>query len=214
VRRLLTPRQQKVLISLSTKMTTDARHIVYREGSPAGSIFICSDGALKSFRDLPSGKRRILTFLFPDDLFGLAENGRYVNTVQTLRKTTYYRIPIDALTPVLRQDPELEWHFLTKVTHELREAQRRALAVGRRSAIGRFVMFLKMLERRITDGSSREQLTLPMSRSEIADYLGLSLEAVSRATGQLTRERVIAFVNPHLVRVLDQSRLDRIAADL
>jgi len=214
VRRLLTPRQQKLLVSLSTKMTTDARHIVYREGSPAGAIFICRDGALKSFRDLPSGKRRILAFLFPDDLFGLAENGRYMNTVQTLRKTTFYRIPIDALAPVLRQDPELEWHFLTKVTHELREAQRRALAVGRRSATGRFAMFLKMLERRLTEGSPREQLTVPMSRSEIADYLGLSLEAVSRATSQLTRERIIAFVNPHMVRVLDQARLDRLATDL
>jgi CRP-like cAMP-binding protein len=214
IRRLLTARQQKILASLATRVSADAHEIVYREGALAASIFICSQGALKSFRDLPSGKRRILAFLFAEDLFGLAENGRYVNTVQALGKSMYYRIPVDALVPVLRQDPELEWQFLTKVTHELRESQRRALVVGHRLATGRIAMFLKMLERRLPPGPIKDSIPLPMSRSEVADYLGLSLEAVSRATSQLTLEQVISFANPHLVRVLNRSQLERIAADL
>jgi len=213
MRRLLTPRQQRTLAALATRINAEPRQILYREGAPAGSIFICGDGALKAFRDLPSGKRRILAFMFADDAFGLAENGRYVNTVQALKKTTCYRIAIEALVPVLQQDAELQWHFLCKITHELRESQRRALAVGRRSATGRFAMFLKMLERR-TQESPKNSISLPMSRSEIADYLGLSLESVSRATAQLVREQVIEFRGAHEVRVIDRPKLEKLASNL
>jgi CRP-like cAMP-binding protein len=213
MRRLLTPRQQRTLAALATRIHAEPRQILYREGAPAGSIFICGEGALKAFRDLPSGKRRILAFMFADDACGLAENGRYVNTVQTLSKATCYRISIDALVPVLQQDAELQWQFLCKITHELRESQRRALVVGRRSAAGRFAMFLKMLERRIPE-RAKHTISLPMNRSEIADYLGLSLESVSRATRQLAREKIIEFHGVHEVRVLDRPKLERLASNL
>jgi len=213
IRRLLTPRQQKTLAALSTRLTLDTRQVLYREGATAGFVYICGNGALKAFRDLPSGKRRILAFMFEDDAFGLAENGRYVNSVQALKKTTCYRIAREALMPVLRQDPELGWQFLCKITHELRESQRRALMVGRRSAVGRLAMFLKMLERHHLEGSVSNSIAMPMSRSEIADYLGLSLESVSRAGGQLARERIVVFDGPHLARIIDRPRLERLAAD-
>jgi CRP/FNR family transcriptional regulator, anaerobic regulatory protein len=212
-RRLLSPRQQKELASLATRMTVERRQVVYRAGTPSSSIYICSSGALKTFRDLPSGKRRILAFIFADDAFGLAVNGRYCNTVQALSKSTYYQIPIEALMPVLRQDAELEWQFLTKVAHELREAQRRALMVSRRSATGRFAGFLKSLETQIPLTPEKDTIPLPMSRSDIADYLGLSLEAISRATGRLVRDGTIAFEGPHVVRVVDRAALERLAHD-
>ena len=67
-------------------------------------MFICAEGALKSYRDLPSGKRRVMAFWFRDDICGLAENGRYVNTVQTIMPTVCYRLPLSSLVAMLLQE--------------------------------------------------------------------------------------------------------------
>jgi CRP-like cAMP-binding protein len=211
IHRLLSPRQQKLLASLATRLTFNPRQIVYRTGTEATHLFIVSSGAMKTYRDLPSGKRRILAFIFAEDMCGLASNGRYVNTVEALVETTVYQIPLAALTPVLRQDAELQWQFLNKVAHELREAQRRAVLVGRRSAAGRIATFLKLMESQHAPLATKDIIPLPMSRSDIADYLGISLESVSRATAKLVRDKVIAFEGPHKVRVLDFPALDRLA---
>jgi len=212
---LLTSAQRQQLVSVATKLTVRAGHVLYREDTVATSIFVCADGAVKSFRELPSGTRRVAMFLFGGDIFGLAENGRYVNTAQAIVPSTIYRLPVDVLTALLRQDPELDFQFLCKVTHELREAQRRIIAMGRRDATGRVAMFLLMIRRRHPSGRLQgNAIPLPMSRSDIAGYLGLSLEAVSRATGSMVKDGMLAFDGRHSVRVLDQERLDKLAADL
>jgi CRP-like cAMP-binding protein len=213
LRRLLTPRQQKILWAAATLITFDARQVVFRAGTAASAIYICSRGILKSFRDLPSGKRRILAFIFQDDAFGLAENGLYVNSTQALVKSTCYRIPVDALLTILQHNGALGWQFICKVAHELRESQRRTLVIGRRSAPGRVAMLLKMLESRAVE-STPDVIDLPMSRSDVAEFLGLSLESVSRATARLTHHQIIAFNGPHQVRVLNRQALDRLAGDL
>src|SRR5262249_30761674 len=154
-------------------------------------------------------------FLFPGDVFGLAENGRYVNTTQTVTRAMLYRIPLDALKDLLRRDPDLQFRFLCKVTHQLREAQRHTINVSRRTALGKVAMFLKMLER---DGQWRgdhvspRSLTVPMTRVDIADYLGLSPEAVSRVTSRLVRRGILAFPDRHRVCILNPTELDRLAA--
>jgi CRP-like cAMP-binding protein len=211
---LLTSAQRQQLASLATKLNVRSGHILYREDTLATAIFICADGAVKSYRELPSGTRRVAMFLFGGDIFGLAENGRYVNTAQAIATSTVYRIPVDVLTALLRQDPELDFQFLCKVTHELREAQRRIIAMGRRDATGRVAMFLHMIRRRHPGRLARNVIPLPMSRSDIAGYLGLSLEAVSRATGALVKEGLLAFDGRHSVRILDPAKLDKLAADV
>ena len=70
------------LAGVSTRLRLPARMVVYREESIAHWVFIIAQGVIKSYRDLPSGKRRVMSFLFQDDIFGLAESGHYVNTTQ------------------------------------------------------------------------------------------------------------------------------------
>ena len=212
--RLLTDKQRHELESLSTRVDVPPRRIVYREGTVSNSIFICRQGAFKAFRDLPSGKRRVAAFLFAGDVFGLAENGRYVNTVQAITEGRYNRIPLDSLTAVLRHDAELQLVFLCKVTHALRESQRRAIILGRRSATGRIAMFLKMLQRTVVASPSADVIPVPMSRADIANYVGLSAEAISRATAQLTREGIIKFQGQHSVCIVDRHRFRSLAADI
>jgi CRP/FNR family transcriptional regulator, anaerobic regulatory protein len=212
--RLLTKAQRQQVAAIATRVRLRPRTVVYREDTAAGWVFIVASGVVKSFRDLPSGRRRIATFLFAEDIFGLAENGRYVNTAQAVTEVRLYRIPIDPLQRLFLQDSELQLQFLCKVTHALRQAQRQKIVVTRRDAVGRVAMFLSMLEGRAADAGHTSAISMPMSRSDVASYLGLSPEAVSRATAALTRRHTIAFMDRHTVRVVDRARFDRLVADV
>ena len=124
---------------------------------PAKWLFIVADGAVKTFRDLPSGRRRIANFLFRGDIFGLAEKG----------KARQYRAGADARVALPDRTGRVDRsvsprcrpavHLLCKVTHELREQQRRAIAIARRDAPGRLAMFLVMLRSHLF-GPSRTRI--------------------------------------------------------
>jgi CRP-like cAMP-binding protein len=210
---LLSESQRRQLASLATRVSLPTRTIVFREDTAVEWIFLASEGVLKAFREMPSGKRRVAAFLFPGDLFGLAEDGRYVNTVQSVTPATIYRIPNEALTEILRRDPELQFHFLTKVTHALRQGQRHGIVLARRDAAGRMAMFLHMLEKDLGGGRGGV-IPLPMSRTDIAEYLGLSLESVSRATSALSRRGIVTFQGGHSAHVIDRARFEKLVAAL
>jgi CRP-like cAMP-binding protein len=210
---LLSSRQRSQIASIATSQQFPRGALIYREGSNAQSVFIVANGIVKSFRDLPSGKRRVMTFLFADDLFGLAQSGHYVNSAQTITPVTLYRIRVATLADTLRRDSDLAIQFLCKVTHELRGALRHTATVTRRDALGRVTMFLRMLEQDSHLGRD-SRIEVPMSRMDAGNYLGLSLEAVSRALSQLERSGIIAFEGRRNVRVLDRMRFDKIAAAL
>jgi CRP/FNR family transcriptional regulator, anaerobic regulatory protein len=211
--RLLSRDQQSQLAGIATEVHLPPRRIVYREDSCGHCVFIVAQGTLKAFRDLPSGKRRVMAFLFRDDLFGLAEGGHYLHTAQSISAVTLYRIPIDALTRMLRSDPDLEFQFLCKVAHELRASFRQTIIVGRRDAIGRVAMFLHFL-RPAANGGPRSEIEIPMSRSDAANYLGLTLEAVCRANRTLERMGIVAFIGRNAARILDPSRFHKLVTGL
>jgi CRP-like cAMP-binding protein len=186
--------------------------VLYREDTAATSVFINAEGIVKTFKDLPSGRRLVTAFLYPADVFGLAENGLYVRTAQAITHAMLYRIKTEVLLEMLKHDAELQFQFLCKVTHALRESQRQTIAVGRRDAIGRLAMFIKQLQRH--HHSRKPDIEMPMSRSDIASYLGLSLESVSRATRTLERRGVLAFPDRHVVRIVNSAQFDRIESTL
>ena len=207
---LLSDAQRAQLMQRAIVRDFRARAMVYSAGDPATSVFVIGDGVVKSYRDLASGRRRIAAFLFPRDLFGLAEAGHYVNNVQTITPVRAYEIPVEALTDLFRREPGIELQFLCKVVHVLREAQHHAIIVGRRDAVGRLAMLLRLLQKQSL-AHGRSNIALPMSRSDIANYLGLSLEAVSRASRRLERQGIVEFLGLHEARVLDRQRFEAIA---
>ncbi len=76
--------------------------VVYREETAATSVFISAEGVVKTFKDMPSGRRWVTAFLYPADVFGLAENGLYVRTAQAITHATLYRIKSDVLIETLK----------------------------------------------------------------------------------------------------------------
>jgi CRP/FNR family transcriptional regulator, anaerobic regulatory protein len=209
---LLSDAQQQELRRHAAVHVFPARKVVYRAGAPADSVFIIGDGVIKSFRDLPSGRRRIAAFFFPRDLFGLAEAGRYVNTVQTLTPMRAYQLDLQTLTELFRSQPGLELPFLCKTVHVLRESQHHNIIIGRRDAVGRVVMLLRLLQIQGRAGRWTADVRIPMTRSDIASYLSLSLEAVVRASGRLERDGIVEFVGRHQARIVDRERFDALAS--
>jgi CRP-like cAMP-binding protein len=210
-RPLLTDQQRRKLAAVATHVQLAPRAIVYREGDPADSIFINGGGVVISYSETASGKRRVAGFRLYADVFGLAEHGRYVNTARAVTAVTLYRIKNETLAEVLRQDAELEFHFLCKVVDELRQAQRKAIIVARRDAAGRLAMFFDLLRRTAGVVATDEVIQIPMSRSDIGDFLNLTLESVSRASRQLSDAGILAF-SGRRVRVLDRGRFDALVA--
>ena len=210
---VLTDRQREDLARIGMRQRLPARMTIYRENTSADWVFAVADGAVKAYRELPSGKRVVGAFLFARDLFGLAENGRYTNSAQTITAATLYRLPLSELTILLKHDANLQFKFLAKVTHELRESQRRAILIGRRDAAGRLAMFLAHMKDRC-DPSALEDIALPMTRSDIAGFLGLSLESVSRAAAELERRRLVKFEGRHRARIIDPPRFAKLVASV
>jgi len=209
---LLSARQRQRLLEIATRVSVPPRMILYRENTAATTIFFNADGVVKVFKDFPSGRRWITGFLFRHDLFGLAQNGTYVRTAQTITPATLYRVKVGDLARTLRADPELGFHFLCKLTHELREAQRQTIVVGRRDAIGRVAMFIRQLEHHT--GTHGAVVDVPMTRTDIANYLGLSAEAVSRAIRLLEQRGIVSFTDRHRARILDRRQFDRLVSRL
>ena len=187
---------------------------IYHEGDHAGAVFNIISGVVKAYRALPDETERIGAFLFADDLFGLAEEGKYANSAKAVTAVTAYRLPVSALESRLRKDAALEFHLICKLCHELREAQRHAFLLGRHHALAKVAMFLQLLEHhQDARGESTKELYLPMSRSDIGDYVGMSLETVSRSFRTLASRSIIAFRDKRHVKIEDRARLETLASD-
>jgi CRP-like cAMP-binding protein len=210
---LLTDRQREELARIGTRLRLPARTLIYREGAAADAVFAVAEGVVKTYRDMPSGKRIVTSFLFDRDLFGLAHKGKYVNAAQAITRVTLYRLPLKELTVLFRHDNDMQFQFLVKVTHALRESQRRGVLVSRRDAAGRLAMFIAlMVEQGGPAVAASHVVPLPMTRSDIAAFLNLSLESVSRATAELRRKGIIAFEGRHAARILDVPALAKIVS--
>lgn len=209
---LLSADERRQLALIASVVHIKPGYALYRQGDPAAAVYNLIHGVVKTTRRPGRAKQIVTAFLFPYDLVGLTEAGRYVNSAIAITPATAYRMPVDALERLLRRNAELEYHFLCKVCHELREEQRHAITVGRKSAASRIAMFLHMLEHRQPSELLDGEIPVPMSRSDIADYIALSLEAVSRTFRALQRDGIIDSRDRHRVRILDRARFERLVA--
>jgi CRP-like cAMP-binding protein len=126
---LLSDDERARLAVIATVVRFKKGEKIYREGDHAQSVFNIISGVVKAYQQGPNGAEQIAAFLFPEDLFGLAQEGRYVNSIKTLTPVTAYRIPITALRSKLRADAALEFRVVAKLCQDLRQAQRHAFTL-------------------------------------------------------------------------------------
>ena len=187
---------------------------IYREGEQAAAVFNIITGVVKSFKALPDNEQYIVGFLFPNDLFGLAEYGSYVNSAEAVTAVTLYRIPTKALETRLRQNAKLDFEVIGKLCHDLREAQHHAFLLSKHRAIAKVGLFVQFLETmQAAQREITEEIYLPMARSDIGAYLGISPEAVTRSFRELANGGAIAFRDRRHLKIIDRALLEAAIAE-
>lgn len=184
---------------------------IYRAGSHSDAVFNLISGIVKTYRPTADGNDgdHISTFLFPQDVLGLSEEGCYTNSARAISSVIAYKLPVEALRRQLSNDAALELHVIVKLLQELRQTQRHALLLTERHAVSRLAMFLQLMEQlQAARSEPTAEIHLPMGRSDIADYIGMSLAAVSRAFHDMTTRGVIQSRDRQHVKVLDRAAFE------
>ncbi|MFC7378929.1 cyclic nucleotide-binding domain-containing protein [Brevundimonas sp. GCM10030266] len=186
-----------------------------REGDPATHVFNITSGSVRVYKLLPDGRRQITGFLFAGDFVGLASGSDYAFAAEAIEDVTLCRFRKTEYRALIRELPALEEALLERATHELAAAQNQMLLLGRKRAQERIASFiLDLPERDPIRPQTAGHVRLPMTRSEIADYLGLTIETVSRELTKLKTAGVIRLLSLHELLVVQPGRLREIADGL
>ena len=199
------------LEAITLRVRLPAGRNLFDEGDPAENLFTLTEGMIKLFKMLPDGRRQITGFLLPGDFLGLAFFRSYAYSAEAVTDALLCRFPRDRFMALLERHPALEKELLRRASSELAAAQEQMLLLGRKSARERVASFLLGLARRQSAGG-RKPVALPMSRWDIADYLGLTVETVSREIQAAKASGAIAMPDRHHFLVVDAQRLAAAAA--
>lgn len=182
------------------------------EGEPADYLFNVTGGAVKLYKLLPDGRRQITGFLFDGDFLGIAMNEKYAYGAEAVDRVNLCRFPRRKLEALLDEFPKLEKRLLGMASNELVQAQDQILLLGRKTAQEKIVSFLLALsDRAVRRGGDASPIALPMGRADIADYLGLTTETVSRTITNLKRDGYIRLLQGGRVELPDLAALRDLA---
>ncbi len=201
-----------LLDALAHPVSFGAKETIFVQGQPAEAVYNITAGTVRLYKLLPDGRRQIVGFALPGDFLGLAMRDAFgfsADAIDTVSACAFLRSAYSALVDA---KPHLLRRLHDYATHELTLAQEQMLLLGRRNAEERLVCFLlTMRERWAKLGRASATIALPMSRQDIADFLGLTIETVSRTFSKLARNRKILIV-PDGVRLLDIEGMANLAA--
>jgi CRP/FNR family transcriptional regulator, anaerobic regulatory protein len=208
----LAPADIGVMAAIAHPRKIEAGKQLIQEGDPAEDVFTLTDGMLKLYKLMPDGRRQITGFMIPGDFIGLAYGQSYIYSAEAVVQTHACRFRRSALLERMAEHPELEHRLLGLASNELAAAQSQMLLLGRKSARERLASFLVGLaeRRQVAEG---EAMSLPMSRSDIADFLGLTIETVSRVFTAMRKDRLISLPDKHSVKIVDLEALKDQAGD-
>jgi CRP/FNR family transcriptional regulator len=208
----LSTQQFRRFMTVLGQASIDPGVTIFREGDPAQHLYTITAGAVKLYKLLSDGRRQITAFLFPGDFFGLSIHDNYAYTAESMSPVVLCRFPRRKLEALFIELPMLEKKLLGATTQELAAAQEQMLLLGRKTARERVATFLMVLWQRLSvKGEKSPLFALPMSRSDIADFLGLTIETVSRTLTGLKRDGLIALPDANHVAIQRFDELLRIA---
>jgi CRP/FNR family transcriptional regulator len=189
-----------------------AKDTIFWEGDPADHVYQVVRGVVCLYKLLPDGRRQVARFCHAGDLVGLTANRAYPYTADALTAVSFVRIRRTDLEARIETDRELRRTVLHAIGEELSLAQNQLLLLGRKSAAERVASFLcAMIEQAVRDGGDGRSVTLPMTRIDIADFLGLTHETVCRVIGSLKGQGIIATPDPHRIVIHASDLLEEIA---
>ena len=184
---------------------------IFGEAEPAEFIYQIVEGAVRSYKLLSDGRRQIGAFHLAGDIFGLENGDAHRFTAEAIVNTTVRFLKRRGVEDAAMGDMSVARDLLFLTTKNLQHAEDHMLLLGRKTSLEKVAAFLIEMDRRSTAAGVME---LPMCRRDIADYLGLTLETVSRAISVLYSEGILTFAGQTQRRIvlLNRNRLAQAAA--
>lgn len=208
-----------VLASESARMHVAGGRAFIEEGTPAHDFYVVIEGRVKLFNILPDGRRQVAGFADRGDFLGLVATEHYAFSAETLNDVILCRFSHSGIERLTQRFPQLQQRLRDEASRELSIMQRRLIVLGRKTARERLATFLVeesyprcctlQIEPRCEEKPVK--LKILMSRTDIADYLGITIETVSRTLGLFKKEKLITVQGVTAITLLAPHRLRAIA---
>src|SRR5262245_45623822 len=206
--RLTSGFEQKLAQGLLRRVET--RELLFAEGDAATHVYRIETGAIALNKVLADGRRQVIGFAYPGDLIGLGVEGEHVMNAQAVKPTRVRCLSLGTLRQAIAEDPTLGIKLYEAMARELAATRDLMLTTGQRSAVERVASFLLALSpRNQRHGQDPTSVELPMTRTDIGDFLGLTIETVSRTFSKLKQLGLIELPCSNHVRLRDLEALKR-----
>lgn len=186
---------------------------LYREGDDFQSVFAVRSGTLKAYRTTDDGREQVTGFYFPGEIVGMdgIANNTHASSAKALETAAVCEIPFSSLEKLSAMMPNLQRHFFQLMSHEITEDQQLITLLSKNSADERVAaLMLSISGRNARRKLSATQFRLPMSRVDIGNYLGLTVETVSRVFSRMQKMDVLRVDNKE-IEILDIDGLRKMA---
>jgi CRP/FNR family nitrogen fixation transcriptional regulator len=197
-----------VIASCSGMIATEFSHRkdeeIYGEGEPCEYVYQVVRGAVRTYKLLTDGRRQIGAFHLPGDVFGLDAGSTHRLTAEAIADTTVRLVKRRSLEAAAGSNVQVAHNLWTMTASDLRHAEDHMLLLGRKTAMEKVATFLLEMDRRLAKAG---MMALPMCRRDIGDYLGLTLETVSRALSQLSDQGILALSSARQIMLRNRQRL-------
>jgi len=190
-----------------SKFTYEHGVKIFGESEPADHVYQVIKGAVRSYKLLSDGRRQIGAFHFPGDSFGVENGDVHRFTCEAIVATTVWFVKRRRLDDIALTEWSITDNLRMLVTKNLQHAEDHMLLLGRKTSLEKVAAFLLEMDPRLA--AAEGVIELPMCRRDIADYLGLTLETVSRELSFLQKRNILRFVDKtqRQLKLLDRQRL-------
>jgi CRP/FNR family transcriptional regulator, nitrogen fixation regulation protein len=189
-------------------MNFDRNAEIFGEGEDAEYVYKVLSGSVRAYKVLSDGRRQVTAFYLPGDVFGIESGEEHSNSAEAIDDATILVVRRNSLFNTAERDSEVARHLWSITAEELRRSQNHALLLIK-TAKERIAAFLLDMAERL---AGKGFVELPMSRQDIADYLGLTIETVSRTLTSLSEGSTIQFLASRRIVLSNPSQLSELNA--
>jgi CRP/FNR family nitrogen fixation transcriptional regulator len=189
---------------IATEFSYRKEEEIYGEDEPSEYVYQVIRGAVRTYKLLSDGRRQIGAFHLPGDVFGLDPGSTRRLTAEAITDTTVRLVKRRSLEAAAASNVQFAHNLWTMTAGDLRHAEDHMLLLGRKTALERVATFLLEMDGRLAKAG---MMALPMCRRDIGDYLGLTLETVSRALSELNDKGILTFAGARQIVLRNRQRL-------
>ena len=210
--RCLNDDQLEIFSKVSFEKKFTDKENIFLQNDPSTHLYNITEGNVKIYQLLDDGRIQIIGFLYPGDFFGTYKNNKYNYSAEAIGNLRVCVFDQRVLDKYMDQNPILAKELLNETSYELTLAQDRMTVMGRLNAIEKIAIFLiNISNQRKRIGWQSNPISLSMARQDIADYLGLTIETVSREISKLKTSNIIKIISSKQLFINDIEKLKQIS---